>query len=99
MPYQKPMLRKIEQGEQNGPVKSRPVKVLLIQGFMRYTRCNEFDIEIPSFSQCESDIGTDIPRIPSDILGISNYKNRYTRLVKNVEQSASICAVSNTNEL
>ena len=57
---------------QNGLVESRMIKILLIQVFMQYSRYNKFAINIPGFKQCESDIGTDIPRISIDILGISN---------------------------
>ena len=39
---------------------------------MQYTRCNEFIIDIAGLSQCESDNGTDVSRMSSDILGISN---------------------------
>ena len=39
---------------------------------MQYARCNEFSVDIAGPSQFESDIGTDIPRISSDLLGISN---------------------------
>ena len=51
---------------------------------MRNTRYNTFAIVIPGFSDSESDIGNDIPSISSDILGISNRKNRYTRFIENM---------------
>ena len=59
---------------------------------MQYSRCNKFVINMPGSSQCESDTGTDIPRI-------SNQKNCYARLIKNLRQSASKCTVSNINKL
>ena len=42
---------------------------------MQNTRYNTFVIVIPGFPETESDIGTDIPSISSDIIGISNSKN------------------------
>ena len=46
---------------------------------MQNTRYNAFAIVIPGFSDSESDTGNDIPSVSSDIFGISNRKNRYTR--------------------
>ena len=48
---------------------------------MRYTWYDKFVIVLPGFSQRESDIGTDI-RISTDILAISNQKNRYPTFIK-----------------
>ena len=62
----------------------------LLKFFMWNTRCNTFAIIIPGFSDSESDIGNDIPSISSDIIGMLNQKNRYTRFIKNMWQSASI---------
>ena len=56
----------------NGKYKMEIIKILLVWGFCQHTRCNEFVIDIPGLSQCESDNETDIPRTSSDILGISN---------------------------
>ena len=56
---------------------------------MRNTSYNTFAIVITGFTDSESDTGNDIMSISSDILGISNWKNRYTRFIKNMLQSAS----------
>ena len=41
-------------------------------------------IFIPGFSESESDIRNNIPSISSDIIGISNQKNKVTRFIKNM---------------
>lgn len=45
---------------------------------------NILRIVIAGFAQSAIDIETDIPRISSDIFDISNQKNRYTRVFKNI---------------
>ena len=42
---------------------------------MRNTRNNALIIVITGFPEIESDTGTDIPSISSDIFGITNWQN------------------------
>ena len=49
----------------------------------------------PGCSESESDIGNNIPGIPSDTLGISNWKKQYTTYIKNMWQLASIAVLTN----
>ena len=63
---------------------------LLTKFFVWNTRYNAFVIVIPGFSESESDIVNDIPSISSDILGILNWKNWYTRFIENMWQLAFI---------
>ena len=44
---------------------------------------------MPGFPESESKIGNDITGTSSNILGISNRKNRFSRYVKNMWQPAS----------
>ena len=71
-------------------------KGLITHGFyaiyqMKPSWCNELVTDMPGFSQYESDIGTDISIISIEIIGISNQKNRYTRLINNVTVSFHMC--------
>ena len=54
---------------------------------------NVFLIVTPGFPERESDIGNDILNVSNEIMCISNWKNRYTRYIKNMWQTAPIGAV------
>ena len=62
---------------------------------MQKTRYDAFAFVIPGFSWGESDVGSDISSITSDILGISNQQNRYTRFIKAMWKLASIKVSNN----
>ena len=65
------------------------IKMFFVSEVFRAT----YAIVIPAFSENDRD---DIPSILSDMFGISNQKNKYTRFVKYMQQLVFVSARSNT---